>query len=215
MTPSASDAKLLYKRWVRQREQMVERLSGGRVGYVHIEGMDSPSYRELYHKALGKYRTCDALIVDTRHNGGGWLHDDLVTFLGGKEYCTFTPRGQYIGHEPFNKWTKPSCVLMGEDNYSDASGFPYAYRSLGLGKLIGAPVPGTMTAVWWETQVNALLVFGIPQVGNWGTKDQRYIENFQVEPDILVYNTPEATLSGRDLQLEAAVAEMLKEIGQE
>ena len=104
---------------------------------------------------------------------------------------------------------------MGEDNYSDASGFPYAYRSLGLGKLIGAPVPGTMTAVWWETQVNALLVFGIPQVGNWGTKDQRYIENFQVEPDILVYNTPEATLSGRDLQLEAAVAEMLKEIGQE
>ena len=215
VTPSASDAKLLYKRWVRQREQMVERLSGGRVGYVHIEGMDSPSYRELYHKALGKYRTCDALIVDTRHNGGGWLHDDLVTFLGGKEYCTFTPRGQYIGHEPFNKWTKPSCVLMGEDNYSDASGFPYAYRSLGLGKLIGAPVPGTMTAVWWETQVNALLVFGIPQVGNWGTKDQRYIENFQVEPDILVYNTPEATLSGRDLQLEAAVAEMLKEIGQE
>ena len=194
VTPSASDAKLLYKRWVRQREEMVERLSGGRVGYVHIEGMDSPSYRELYHKALGKYRTCDALIVDTRHNGGGWLHDDLVTFLGGKEYCTFTPRGQYIGHEPFNKWTKPSCVLMGEDNYSDA---------------------GTMTAVWWETQVNALLVFGIPQVGNWGTKDQRYIENFQVEPDILVYNTPEATLSGRDLQLEAAVAEMLKEIGQE
>ena len=214
VTPSSSDASLLYKRWVRQREAMVERLSGGRVGYVHIEGMNSPSYRELYHKALGKYRTCDALIVDTRHNGGGWLHDDLVTFLGGKEYCTFTPRGQYIGHEPFNKWTKPSCVLMGEDNYSDASGFPYAYRSLGLGKLIGAPVPGTMTAVWWESQVNPLVVFGIPQVGNWGTKDQRYIENFQIEPDIPVYNTPEATLSGRDLQLEAAVAEMLKEIGQ-
>ena len=214
VTPSQSDAKLLYRRWVRQREEMVERLSGGRVGYVHIEGMNSPSYRELYHKALGKYRTCDALIVDTRHNGGGWLHDDLVTFLGGKEYCTFTPRGQYIGHEPFNKWTKPSCVLMGEDNYSDASGFPYAYRSLGLGKLIGAPVPGTMTAVWWESQVNPLVVFGIPQVGNWGTKDQRYIENFQIEPDIPVYNTPEATLSGRDLQLEAAVAEMLKEIGQ-
>ena len=213
VTPSSSDASLLYKRWVRQREEMVERLSGGRVGYVHIEGMNSPSYRELYHKALGKYRTCDALIVDTRHNGGGWLHDDLVTFLGGKEYCTFTPRGQYIGHEPFNKWTKPSCVLMGEDNYSDASGFPYAYRSLGLGKLIGAPVPGTMTAVWWESQVNPLVVFGIPQVGNWGTKDQRYIENFQIEPDIPVYNTPEATLSGRDLQLEAAVAEMLKEIG--
>ena len=212
VTPANTDIPLLYRRWVRQREEMVERLSGGRVGYVHIEGMDSPSFRELYSKALGRYRNCDALIVDTRHNGGGWLHDDLVTFLGGKEYCLFTPRGQYIGHEPFNKWTKPSCVLVGEDNYSDASGFPYAYRSLGLGKLIGAPVPGTMTAVWWENQVNGMLVFGIPQVGNWGVKDERYIENFQLEPDILVYNDPASVLSGRDLQLEAAVQEMLNEI---
>ena len=212
VTPSQSDANLLYRRWVRQREEMVERLSGGKVGYVHIKGMDSQSFRELYSRALGKYRACEALIVDTRHNGGGWLHDDLVTFLGGQEYCLFTPRGQYIGHEPFNKWTKPSCVLMGEDNYSDAAGFPYAYKSLGLGKLIGAPVPGTMTAVWWESQVNGLLVFGIPQVGNWGVKDGRYMENFQIEPDILVYNDPASILSGRDLQLEAAVAEMLKEI---
>jgi hypothetical protein len=67
-----------------------------------------------------------------------------------------------------------------------------------------------MTAVWWENQVNALIVFGIPQVGNWGVKDQRYIENFQLEPDILIYNDPASVLSGRDLQLEAAVAEMLK-----
>ncbi len=212
VVPAATDAPLLYRRWVRQREEMVRKLSGGRVGYVHIQGMNSPSFRELYAKALGKYRGCDALIVDTRHNGGGWLHDDLVTFLGGKEYCLFTPRGQYIGHEPFNKWTKPSCVLIGEDNYSDACGFPYAYRSLGLGKLIGAPVPGTMTAVWWENQVDATLIFGIPQVGNWGVRDGRYIENFQIEPDILVFNTPEDVLSGKDRQLEAAVAEMLKEI---
>ncbi len=213
VTPSASDATPLYRRWVRQREEMVEKLSGGRVGYVHIQGMDSPSYRELYSKALGKYRAAEALIVDTRHNGGGWLHDDLVTFLGGKEYVTFTPRGQYIGHEPFNKWTKPSCVLVGEDNYSDASGFPSAYRSLGIGKLIGAPIPGTMTAVWWETQINPTLVFGIPQVGNFDVQKGFYIENHQIEPDILIYNTPESVLSGRDLQLEAAVEEMLKEIG--
>ena len=212
VTPSASDAALLYRRWVRQREEMVDRLSGGKVGYVHIQGMDSPSYRELYSKALGKYRSAKALIVDTRHNGGGWLHDDLVTFLGGKEYVTFTPRGQYIGHEPFNKWTGPSCVLVGEDNYSDASGFPSAYRSLGIGKLIGAPIPGTMTAVWWETQINPALVFGIPQVGNFDVANGYYIENHQIEPDILVYNTPESVLSGRDLQLEAAVAEMLRQI---
>ena len=212
VTPTASEADLMYRRWVRQREEMVEKLSGGKIGYVHVRGMNSPSFREVYSKALGRYRNCEALIVDTRHNGGGWLHDDLVTFLGGKEYCLFTPRGQYIGHEPFNKWTKPSCVLVCEDNYSDACGFPYAYRALGLGKLIGAPVPGTMTAVWWETQINPQIIFGIPQVGNWGVKDGRYIENLQLEPDILVYNDPASVLAGRDLQLEAAVQEMLNEV---
>ena len=212
VTPEASESEALYRRWVKQREEMVEKLSGGQVGYVHVLHMNSDSFREVYSKALGRYRGCKALIVDIRHNGGGWLHDDLVTFLGGKEYARFTPRGQYIGHEPFNKWTKPSCVLVCEDDYSDASGFPYAYRSLGLGKIIGAPVPGTMTAVWWETQINPQIIFGIPQVGNWGVKEGRYIENMQLEPDILVYNDQASLLEGRDLQLEAAVKEMLKEI---
>ncbi len=69
-----------------------------------------------------------------------------------------------------------------------------------------------MTAVWWETQIDPTLIFGIPQVGNWGTADQCYIENHQIEPDILVYNDPASTLSGRDPQLEAAVTEMLNTI---
>ena len=191
---------------------MVETLSGGKVGYVHVEGMNSPSFREVYSKALGKYRGCEALIVDTRHNGGGWLHDDLATFLSGKAYIEFRPRGQYIGTEPFSKWTKPSCVLIGEDNYSDACGFPYVYKTLGIGKLIGAPVPGTMTAVWWETQIDPTLIFGIPQVTSWGLAEGRPLENLQIEPDILVYNTPESMLEGKDLQLEAAVKEMLEQI---
>lgn len=203
---------LRYKRWVAQREKMVEKLSGGKVGYVHVEGMDSPSFREVFSKALGKYRTCDALIVDTRHNGGGWLHEDLVNFLSGKEYVRYQPRGRYIGSEPFVKWNKVSCVLMGEDNYSDASGFPHAYQALGIGKLIGAPVPGTMTAVWWETQVNGNIVFGIPQVGNWSMSAEKYMENNAIEPDVLVYNDPASVLAGEDKQLEKAVEEMLKEI---
>ena len=209
---TGSDAALLYKRWVEQRADMVKKLSGGRIGYVHVEGMDSESFRRVFSEMLGKYRTCEAVIVDTRHNGGGWLHDDLVTLLSGKEYLRFEPRGQYIGSDPFTKWTKPSCVLIGEDNYSDACGFPYAYKALGLGKLIGAPVPGTMTAVWWENQIDPSIVFGIPQVAVTAVKEGRYIENMQIEPDILVYNDPASVLRGEDKQLEAAVAEMLKEI---
>ena len=210
--PSGSDASQLYRRWVEQREKMVEKLSGGKIGYVHVEGMDSESFRRVYSDLLGKYRTCEAVIVDTRHNGGGWLHDDLATLLGGTGYIRFEPRGQYIGTEPYNKWTKPSCVLIGEDNYSDACGFPYVYKTLGIGKLIGAPVPGTMTAVWWETQIDNTIVFGIPQVGALGVKEGRYLENMQIEPDILVYNDPAAVLRGEDKQLEAAVAEMMKTI---
>ena len=210
--PAYTDYAELYKRWVRRNEEQVERLSGGKVGYVHVAGMNSDSFREVFSKLLGKYRTAEAVIVDTRHNGGGWLHDDLATLLSGQAYIRFEPRGQYISTEPYNKWTKPSCVLIGEDNYSDASGFPYVYKTLGIGKLIGAPVPGTMTAVWWESQIDHTLVFGIPQVGSVGIKEGRYLENLQVEPDILVYNDPASVLGGEDRQLEAAVAEMLKEI---
>ena len=212
VTPASSMSAQLYKRWVEQRAEMVKKLSNGRVGYVHVEGMDSESFRRVYSDLLGKYRTCEAVIVDTRHNGGGWLHDDLATLLDGTGYIRFEPRGQYIGTEPYNKWTKPSCVLVGEDNYSDACGFPYVYKTLGIGKLIGAPVPGTMTAVWGETQIDPSLVFGIPQVGAIAVEEGRYLENMQIEPDILVYNDPASVLRGEDKQLEAAVAEMLKTI---
>lgn len=212
--PAYSDNALLYKRWVRQREARVDEMTGGKVGYVHVQGMDSPSFRNVYSKALGKYRTAGALIVDTRHNGGGWLHDDLVTFLSGKAYVEYRPKGEYIGTDPYSKWTKPSCVLVCQDNYSDACGFPYAYQALGIGKLIGTSVPGTMTAVWWETQINSSLIFGIPQVGSWCLKEGHYSENHDVNPDIEVHNDPASYLRGEDKQLEAAVKEMLKEAEQ-
>lgn len=212
--PASSQSDLMYRRWVRQREEMVQKLSDGRIGYVHVRGMNSESFREVYSKTLGKYRNCEAIIVDTRNNGGGWLHDDLITLLSGKAYIKFMPRGQYIGTEPHTKWTKPSCVLVSENNYSDASAFPYIYQTLGIGKVIGMPVPGTMTAVWWENQINPLIVFGIPQVGSMALKERRYQENMQLEPDIKVENTPESVLEGKDRQLEAAVKEMMKEINE-
>ena len=205
-----AQSNLLYKRWIEQRRQMTDSISGGRVGYVHVRGMDSNSFREVYSDVLGRYRNKDAVIIDTRHNGGGWLHDDLVTLLDGKEYQRFEPRGQYIGSDPFNKWNKPSAVLVCEDNYSNAHGFPWLYKELGIGKLIGTPVPGTMTAVWWESQIDPSIVFGIPQVA---VKDMRggYLENQNLEPDIEVYNDPASVLLGKDLQLEKAIEVLLKE----
>ena len=205
---------LLYKRWVDRNRQLVDSLSGGRLAYVHVRAMNSESFRTVYRELLSdKNRNREAVIVDDRHNGGGWLHDDLCTLLNGKEYQNFMPRGNYIGRDTFNKWTKPSCVLICEDDYSNGHGFPMVYKTLGIGKLIGTPVAGTMTAVWWETMIDNTMVFGIPQVGCM-TLDGKYAENTQLNPDITVYNTPEDFLNGNDRQLKAAIEEMMKQIGE-
>jgi C-terminal processing protease CtpA/Prc len=202
---------LAYHRWTKKCEQTVDELSNGELGYVHIEGMNSASFRELFDKALGKFHKKKALIVDTRFNGGGWLHDDLATFLSGKMYMKFEPRGQKnMGGEPIWKWQKPSCVLMSEGNYSDAHLFPFAYKSLGIGKLIGMPVPGTGTAVWWETMIDGQTTFGIPQIGMRAVNEGYLVENKELQPDIRVNNDYENMINGEDQQLKAAVAEMLK-----
>ena len=205
--------ELLYRRWVENRAAQVDSISKGKVGYIHVRGMNDPSYRVVFEEALGKYGNRESLIVDTRSNGGGWLHDDLVTFLGGQKYIDMIPRGQYIGFEPQRKWTKPSAVLIGESNYSDAHMFPFAYDTKSLGVTVGMPVPGTGTAVWWEQQIDPTLVFGIPQVGMVGP-DGKYLENTQLEPDIKVKNTYETLVKGRDEQLEKAVEVLVRKLSE-
>jgi C-terminal processing protease CtpA/Prc len=200
--------RLLYKRWVKARMAETDSLSGGKLGYIHVRSMNSESFRTFYSELLGRNYKKEAIIVDTRFNGGGWLHDDLVTVLSGKRYVDFYPRGVYYGYDPFNKWIKPSAVLISESNYSDAHGFPYAYKTLKIGKLVGMPVPGTMTAVWWETLQDNSLFFGIPQVG---TKDLKghYLENQQLEPDVKQRQDYNIVIKGRDQQLEKAVEVLL------
>lgn len=206
------EGTLMYKRWVTSMRKMVDRLSNGKVGYVHVQGMNDASYRSVYDEVMGKNRDKQALIVDTRFNGGGWLHDDLYNFLSGKKYLDFAPQGEKVkGGEPQGQWQRPSCVLMSEGNYSDAFIFPYIYKQGHIGKLIGMPVAGTGTAVWWERQIDPTLVFGIPMVATIG-KEGRPTENLQVEPDIRVPLRYEDFLAGKDTQLEAAVKQMMKEI---
>ena len=209
---AGEEGGLLYKRWVKKMSDMVDKLSDGKVGYVHVQGMNDGSYRTLVDEVMGKNANKKALVVDTRFNGGGWLHNDLNTFLSGKQYLQFAPQGHLISSvEPMDRWTRPSVVLMSESNYSDAFIFPYIYKQNGIGKLVGMPVAGTGTAVWWETQIDPTMVFGIPMIATIG-KEGRPTENLQVEPDIRVPLPYEDFLAGRDPQLEAAVKEMLKEI---
>ncbi|WP_262689578.1 S41 family peptidase [Kordiimonas aestuarii] len=202
--------ELLYDRWVKSRRAYVEEVSDGKVGYVHVRGMNDASYRDVYSDLLGRNFDKEAVVVDTRWNGGGWLHNDLAKLLSGKQYLHMKVRGDrvYAG-DPLDQWTKPSVVVMGEGNYSDAHAFPYTYKTLGIGELVGMPVPGTMTAVWWETLHSGDITFGIPQVGQIDA-DGNYLENQQLEPDYKVKNLPEDSAEGRDPQLEKAVEVMLK-----
>ncbi len=202
-------AQLLYKRWVKNRREEVERLSGGTIGYVHVRAMDDASMRTVFEEALGRNIGKQAIIVDTRFNGGGNIHEQLSDFLSGKKYFDIVPHGQYVGSEPYDKWVKPSIVLIGESNYSDAHLFPEAYKLKGTGKTLGMPVPGTGTFVWWEAQIDPTLVFGIP-MGGWRTPDGKFCENNQLEPDIKVRNEPDVMTGGRDQQIEAAVKELMK-----
>ena len=75
---------LLYKRWVKNRAADVEKWSNGRLGYVHIESMDDPSFRDVYSDILGKYNHCEGIVIDTRFNGGGRLHEDVEILFSGQ-----------------------------------------------------------------------------------------------------------------------------------
>ena len=124
--------------------------------------------------------------------------------LSGKLFATYEPRGQFMGNDPYTRWTKPSAVVMSQNDYSNAHGFPYMYKTLGLGKLVGAPMAGTMTAVWWETQYDGELVVGVPEVA---VKDLQgnYLENQTLNPDVEVIPTPEQVLNDDDVQVKRAV----------
>ena len=202
---------LLYRRWVKQRAADVAKWSGGRLGYVHIESMSDGSFRNVYSDILGKYNQCEGIVIDTRFNGGGRLHEDIEVLFSGRKYFTQVIRGREACDMPSRRWNKPSIMLTCEANYSNAHGTPWVYRHQGLGKLVGMPVPGTMTSVSWERLQDPSLVFGIPVVG-YRLPDGSYLENSQLEVDIEVSNALETIVRGEDTQLKVAVEALLKEI---
>ena len=208
---SSEQLKLLYKRWIKSRAAEVDRLSNGRLGYVHIEGMNDASFRDVYSDILGKYNLKEGIVIDTRYNGGGRLHEDIEILFSGHKYFTQVIRGREICDMPSRRYNHPSIMLQCESNYSNAHGTPWVYSHQKIGKLVGAPVPGTMSSVNWETLQDPTLVFGVPVIG-YQLPDGSYLENTQLEPDVYILNRPETVVTGTDLQLEAAVRELLKEL---
>lgn len=207
-------SEALYRRWVKGRAEETKRLSGGRLGYVHIRSMADGSYREVYSDILGRYNECDGIVIDTRYNGGGRLHEDIEILFSGEKYLEQVTQGRKSCDMPSRRYNKKSIMLVVESNYSNAHGTPWVYRHKKMGSIVGMPVPGTMTSVNWETLQDPSLYFGIPIIG-YRTKEGTYLENTQLEPDILVDNDPNSVVKGEDKQLEAAVKELLRQIDED
>jgi len=210
MSPS-DESRLLYKRWVKRNQDEVDRLSGGKLGYIHIPGMSDGAYRSVFEETMGKFFNKNGLVVDTRFNGGGDLVADLATFFSGKKFMDYAVDNRSAGFEPNFRWTKPIISLANEANYSDGHCYAYMIKDLNLGKLVGQPIPGTCTFAGWEVLQDNSIRWGVPSLGVKGMNG-KYLENAQTYPDVTVWNDYEKVSIGKDQQLEEAIKLLLAEL---
>src|SRR5512139_449343 len=196
-----------YAKWVEDRRAMVDKLSGGEIGYLHIRAMDAASLRQ-FTLDLAMNRTKKALVIDQRFNGGGGIDQELLSILAGVKY-QYT-RGRDAGLDvprPLETFYGPMVVMQNERSASDAEMFPQGFKDLKLGKTIGMPTMGAVIGTGSYTLADGSTI-RTPGSGVW-TASGENMENFGVQPDIVVDNTPEDFAKARDAQIEKAV-ELLK-----
>lgn len=213
-----ADARLRYQAEVLRRGRLVDELSGGRLGYLHIQGMSMPSVRDferdLYAAAAGK----DGLLIDVRDNGGGSTADILLSSLTAPQHAFTIPRGADPSAIPTDAYprdrrliyayTRPISVLINENSFSNAEIFAHAIKTIGRGSLVGTATYGGVISTGSASLIDGTTI-RTPFRG-WYLPDGRDYENNGAEPDINVPMTPDAEAAGRDPQLEAAVRELLE-----
>jgi tricorn protease len=209
----AAQNQLRYERWVKERREQVDKLSNGRIGYLHIQAMDQPSLLK-FEKELRENRGKEALVIDQRWNGGGNIEQELLAILVQRQYQVWEPRGTEPNARPFAGFFGPKVVLQNWRSASNAEMFPAGFRALGLGKVIGTPTFGAVIGTGSYSLIDGSTV-RTPGVGVFlADRQKTNMENYGVQPDIYIDNTPEDNRAGRDRQVEAAVQELLKELGQ-
>jgi tricorn protease len=206
-------AELMYERWVAQNAAAVDRLSKGKLGYIHIPSMDETGLdrfvRSLYSDNFDK----EAIVLDVRFNGGGFTHDRVLNYLGGREHTFFRQRDGGEGlvlRSSDRKWTKPLVLLINNRSYSDAEIFPSAFRTLGLGKLVGQATGGFVIGTYAVRLVDGS-EFRIPRTGVFTAKGVN-MEKEGVQPDVPVEPDPDQLARGVDAQLEKAVEVLQQDV---
>jgi C-terminal processing protease CtpA/Prc len=225
--PTSSLRKQLYNKWVENNRKIVDKLSKGKIGYLHIEAMGWDSFerfeREFTAVASGK----DAIVIDVRFNGGGWTTDFLMTVLNYKQHAYTIPRGaaknlekekkNFRGYYPIGErlpyaaWTKPSIAICNQNSYSNAEIFSHAYKNLGIGTLVGVPTFGAVISTGSKSLIDGSTV-RMPFRGWYVKADDSNMDFVPAIPDIIVENTPDAKVTGNDAQLKRSVEELLKQL---
>ncbi|WMS88829.1 S41 family peptidase [Pleionea litopenaei] len=209
--PIASETNLRYLNWVESRAKMVERLSGGRIGYLHLPNTAIEGNRELHKRFLPQI-TKDALIIDDRYNGGGFIPDRMIEILSRKTLNYWKFRGLKPNATPLIAHDGPKAMLINGYSSSGGDALPFYFRKLGLGKLIGTRTWGGLIGISGNPGLadGGLLLAATFRVmdadGNW------VVENEGVSPDIEVLDRPELIHAGSDPSLERAVKELLKDL---
>lgn len=204
---------LMYDRWVEQNARRVAELSNGKLGYIHIPSMDDVGLdrfvRALYSDNFDK----EGIVLDVRFNGGGFTHDQVLNYLGGREHTVFRQRhgGEGAVLRSFDrKWTKPLVLLINNRSYSDAEIFPSAFRTLGYGKLVGQATGGHVIGTTSIQLIDGSR-FRIPRTGVY-TLGGVNMEKQGVAPDIAVETHPDQLDKGIDAQLDKAVEILQKDV---
>jgi tricorn protease len=209
--PIKSELDLLYYNWVLERRAMVDKLSGGKIGYIHVPNTAVEGNRELF-KGMYAYNDKDALIIDDRYNGGGFIPDVMADLLDRKTLSYWNVNGLTPMKTPGIAHNGPKVMLINGYSSSGGDAFPYYFRKKGLGQLIGTRTWGGLVGI----SGNARLVDGgnisVPRFGIYDENGQWIIEGIGVYPDVEVVDRPEQLAKGVDPGIEKAVEVLLKEL---
>ncbi len=225
--PKTSLSSELYDAWVNDRRRLVNQYSNGRLGYLHIRGMNWTSFerfeRELTAAGYGK----EGIVIDVRYNGGGWTTDYLMAVLTVRQHAYTVPRGaaENLASEhlkfketypfserlPLASWTKPSIALCNETSYSNAEIFSHAYKNLGLGTLVGKATFGAVISTGGWGLMDGSFV-RMPYRGWYVKATEQNMEHGPAVPDIEVENVPAYKAKNVDDQLKRSVDELLRQI---
>jgi tricorn protease len=213
INPIASELELMYLNWVNERRAMVDRLSDGKIGYIHVPNTAIEGNREL-NRGMYAYHDKQALIIDDRYNGGGFIPDQMADLLNRKVLSYWHRRGLAPSQTPGVAHDGPKAMLINSYSSSGGDALPYYFRKKGLGKLIGTRTWGGLVGM----SGNAGLVDGgyiaVPRFGIFDENEKWIIEGVGVYPDIEVYDESHLVSKGEDPSIQKAVEVLLEELKQ-